>query len=78
VGVEKHGAAASQAIHVRRLDLRMASQASHPVIHVIQGDEQHVGAVRRGGGSDRPQGNQYRDKGRGSHHDLSSGNRSTY
>ncbi len=53
MGIGEQGAARRQPIEVRRLGQRMSAQAAQPIVLIVDGDEQHVGArgsrKRRGG-----------------------------
>ena len=42
MSVGEDGAAGGEPIHVRGPDLRMAAEKSHPVVQVIDGDEEDV------------------------------------
>ena len=46
LGVEKGRAARGQPVHVRRLHLRVAPQRPHPIVEVVDRDEQDVGLGR--------------------------------
>lgn len=48
VGVGEQQPAAGEAIQVRGLDVRMATEAADPVVHVVDDDHQHVGPQRVG------------------------------
>ena len=46
--IRENGAALCQAIHVRRLHLRMSAERLYPVIEIIDGDEENVRFLRSG------------------------------
>ncbi len=46
MGVGKKHPAFGQRVNIRRLYLRMALEASYPVIEIINGDEKDVGLLR--------------------------------
>ena len=48
MGIGEQHASARQAVNVRRLDLRMSVEASHPIIQIVDGDEKDIGPVCRG------------------------------
>lgn len=52
VGVGEERAASGEAVDVRGLDLRMAAEAADPVVLVVDGEEEDVGARGGGEGSD--------------------------
>jgi len=47
MGIPKGRPHRCQAINVRRTGLRIAFQMGDPVIEIVDGDEEHIGAVRR-------------------------------
>ena len=47
VAAREPHAARGEPIDVRRFRLRVAPQVPHPVVEVIDGDEEHIGAARR-------------------------------
>ena len=49
MGVGEERAARGEAVHVRRLHLRMPSETADPVVLIVNGEEEDVG-LRRGGG----------------------------
>ena len=36
-----------QTVHIRRLGLRMSSEASNPIVEVVHSDEQHIRTLGR-------------------------------
>jgi hypothetical protein len=46
MGVGEQHPARGQAIEVGRLGVRMSTQAADPIVQVIDGDEQDIGALR--------------------------------
>ena len=72
MGVAEQHAAPGQAIDVRRAHLRVAAEAAHPVVQVVNRDEQHVRPLGRRLAKRHRKAKRYKTNKRATGHSISS------